>query len=191
MNVLIFLLVVALLDFLFVAFFRRLKKGRYKVHTDTSEVFEFSTDVGGFAIDRVERVFRYATPGGRGSIPLDAVNKLEFGLVEKYALLQEILFGFDLTDFMGRYQDSDYWYSISLRTADNEHIPIYIAGQYKQRSFLMTWYINLQQRILEAMGAFVDVHDWSRAVVDSLKDAFQGSDVPISVGALSNRARGG
>ncbi len=178
-----------MLDFIFVAFFRRLKKGRYKVHANTAEVVEFSTDVGGFAIDRVHEEFRYATPEGRGSVPLAAVRKLEFGLVEKYALLQEILFGFDLTDYLGRYQDSDYWYSIVVRTVEGEHIPVYIAGQYKQREFLMTWYINLQQRVLEVLGVFVDVHDWSRAVVDSIQDAFQESGVPVPVGALSPRSR--
>ena len=189
MEILVFLFVLALLDFLFVAFFRRLKKGRYKVHTDTAEVFEFSTDVGGFAIDRAKRVFRYATPESRGSIPLDAVQKLEFGLVENYPLLQEWFFGFNLTDMMSRYQDSDYWYSISVLTTDGKHIPIYIAGQYKQREFLLTWYINLQQRTLEMLGAFVDVHEWSRAVVDSIQDAFRVSEVPVQVGAMSARAR--
>ncbi len=187
MRILIFLLVLALLDFLFVAFFRRLKKGHFKVHSDTTEAFEFSTSVGGFAIDRANRVFKYATPDGRGSIPLDDVDKLEFGLVEKYAFLQEMFFGFDLTDIMGRYQDSDYWYSISVRTSAGEHVPIYIAGQYKQREFLLTWYINLQQRILEKLGVFVDVHEWSRAVVDSIQAAFQRSGIPVQVGAMTSR----
>ena len=188
MVILIWVLVLVLLNFLFFAFFRRLKKGRFKVHTDTADVFEFSTDVGGFAIDRNERVFRYATPELSGSIPFDAVQKLEFGLVDKYPVLQEWFFGFSLTDTMRRYQDSDYWYSITVRTAEGKHIPIFIAGQWKQREFLMTWYVNLQQRILETLGIFVDVHEWSRTVVDSIKDAFQASDVPIHVGAISRRA---
>ena len=191
MEVLVFLIVLALLDFLFVAFFRRLKKGRYKIHSNTADVFEFSTDVGGFSIDRANRVFRYATPAGRGSVSLDSLEKLEFGLVTNYALLQEIFFGFDILDFLPRYQDSDYWYSIAVRTREGEQIPVYIAGQYKQREFLMTWYINLQQRVLEALGLFVDVHDFSRAVVDSVSDAFEASGVEVRVGAMSRRVGDG
>ena len=189
--ILIWILILILLDFLFVAFFRRLKKGHYKVHADTSEAFEFSTDVGGYAIDRAERVFRYTTPETRGTIPLDDVQKLEFGLVEKYPFLKEWFFGFNLTDMMRRYQDSDYWYSITILTAEGKHIPVYLGGQYKQREFLLTWYINLQQRLLEMLGAFVDVHDWSRAVVDSIQDAFEESGVTLKVGAMSSRPEPG
>ena len=189
--ILIWILILLLIDFLFVAFFRRLKKGHYKVHADTAEVFEFSTDVGGYAIDRADRIFRYTSSESRGSIPLDEVEKLEFGLVEKYPLLQEWLFGFNLTDLMRRYQDSDYWSSITVRTTEGQHIPIYLGGQYKQREFLLTWYIDLQQRLLERLGVFVDVHDWSRAAVDSIQDAFNVSGVPVTIGAMSSGTRDG
>ena len=191
MDIVLVVAALILLDFLYVAFFRRLKKGRYRLYSDTPDLFEFSTDAGGFAIDRTRGEFRYATPEGRGSVPLDSIEKLEFGLVRNYALLQEIFFGFDITDFLPRYQDSDYWYSIAARTVHGERIPLFIAGQYKQREFLLTWYINLQQRVLEALGVFVDVRDFSAAVVDDIQAAFRAADVEVRVGAMSNRGKEG
>lgn len=173
------ILVLLLLDFIYVAFFRRLKKGKFNVIEDSPKSYTFQSNVGEFRIDRENRELRYAANPNRGSIPFGEISKIEYRLADNWAWIQELFFGFGVMDIFGRYQDSDYWYTIYVVSKDGQRLPVFVAGQHKQREFLMTWYINLQQNILERLGLFRDVHDYSALMLDELRDAFADSELDL------------
>lgn len=164
------------LDYFFVAVFRGLKRAKFLVTEDSDKTYSFLTDVGGFRIDRAERTLNYAVLGKRATVPLDDLKRLKFAYLDKSAFMSEVFFGFDVTDFLGPYQDINHWYEIHLETKNGDKIPLFTAGQYQPREFLLTWYITLQERILEQFGLFRDVHDYARRVVDEIKDGFRESN---------------
>jgi len=163
------------LDYVFVALFRRLKRARFKVTEDSPDTYSFLTDVGSYRIDRRTRTFFFAISGRRSTASLDELRRLRYGYLDKSAFMAEMFFGFDVTDFFGPYQDINHWYEIHLETSSGEKIPLFTAGQYQPREFLLTWYITLQERILEKFGLFIEVHDYSRRVLDEIKRGFRES----------------
>lgn len=164
-----------IVDYLLVAFFRGMKKSRFIVTENSDRTYAFQTDIGGFRIDRENKTLNFAVLGDRKTVPLSDLARLKFGYADKSALLQEVFFGFNLTDLMSPYQDSNHWYTIHLVTKNGKPIPIFTAGQYEPREFMLTWYVRLQERILERLGFFHDVHDYSRLVLDELKEGFRES----------------
>ncbi|MDJ0708823.1 MAG: hypothetical protein QNJ14_00465 [Woeseiaceae bacterium] len=163
-------------DYFFVAVFRGLKRAKFTVTEDSPSNYSFLTDVGGYRIDRQARTLSYAISGKRSVVSLDDLKRLKYGYLDKSAFMAEVFFGFDLTDFFGPYQDINHWYEIHLETVSGEKIPLFTAGQYQPREFLLTWYITLQQSILEKMGFFHDVHEYSHRVLDEIKNAFRESN---------------
>lgn len=96
------------LDYIFVAVFRGLKRAKFVVTEDTDNTYSFLTDVGGFRIDRIERTLNYAVPGKRATVSLDDLKRLKYAYLDKSAFMSEVFFGFDVTDFLGAYQDINH-----------------------------------------------------------------------------------
>jgi hypothetical protein len=166
-------------DYIFTAYFRRLKKATFVVTQDTPQQYAFQSDVGGFRIDRDARKVFYAVGGKRAKVSFDEIKRLKLAYADNSALFEELFFGFDVTDLMGRYQDSNHWYTIQLELVDGSRIPLFTAGQHQPREFLLGWYITLQERLLERFGAFRDVHEFAGLVLDELRDAFKESKCEI------------
>lgn len=162
-------------DYIFVAIFRGMKKSKFIVTENSEKAFSFETAAGGFRIDRAKRELSYAVLGVRRSVPLDELARLKFGYADKSALLQEIFFGYELTDALSAYQDSNHWYTVQISTKQGDSIPLFTAGQYEPREFFLGWYIRLQEAILEKLGLFHDVHDYAQLVLDEIKDGFRES----------------
>lgn len=160
------------IDTAWVALFRARPVGTFKVLRDNPNTFTFASNHGTFSINRVAQTLSYALSKQRGSLPLSEVKGFEYRINEKYAVLEELFFGFELTDLLSRYQDTVEWFSIALVTLDGKRIPLYLSGQYCAREFLLGWYIDWQAAFLARLGLLKDVEDQSRSALDLLQSRF-------------------
>lgn len=181
------LLVVLLMTFALAAnvvsavFFRRMRKGRFDVLARTPAGTSFRTDLATFRIDTVHRSIALVSPSGRRSAPLGDVQAVRIRESEDAAWLLEFMRGFDLMDLAGRYRDTVLWSTVSLRFVDGSEWPVFVAGQYQPREFLMGWFLDLQARVLVRLGWITDVPVRVHAVADELAAllARGGVHVPI------------
>ena len=159
----------ALIDTFWVALFRVTPQGKFRVSVDNPSSFSFLTKLGAFSVDRGKSVLSFVTGRRKGLLPLSDIKGLEYRAQVKSATLQELFFGLDLTDALPAYRDTIDWYSISAVTIKGERIPIYLGGQYQPREFLLTWYIELQARMLERTGLVHDEGAESRAALSVIQ----------------------
>ena len=169
------------LDWVWAALFRTTRKGKFKITRTDAAHFTFVTDPGTFSIDRNKRTLTYSVSKEDGILSFEEIAGIKYRAEVRYAGLEEVYLGFDLTDSMPRHADTLYWYSISLQTADGREIPLFIIGQYEPREFMLSWYIELQGGVLERLGLFKDAHGYSLSVLESIQDQFDKSaaDVPL------------
>lgn len=156
-------------DTAWVALFRAQPVGRLEVLRDGSALFQFRSRCGTFSIYPKERRLLLGGRDGPRQLALDRIRGLEYRMNQSHALLQELFFGFDLTDFLEDYRDTVDWFSVAVLTHEGERIPLYLSGEYQQREFLMTWYIDLQAGLLRALGLLADVPARSREAMELLR----------------------
>ena len=159
MAFLAFLLILAAgfaIDTAFVALFRAHKAGKFDVVRDDAGMFGFATDTGRFNVYPGQRKFGYTVGAQRGTLAFDDIDGFEYRVDERHALLAELFFGFNLTDFMGRYRDTREWFSIAVVARGSQRIPLYLGSRYQRREFLMGWYIDLQSALLSRLGLLRD-----------------------------------
>lgn len=162
------------LDTLWVALFRTGAMGKFKVVRDGSAIFQFESDSGSFSILPKEGRLSYKTTQSSGSLSRAEIKGLEFRVRESVAIVQELFFGLDVSDLLARYMDTVDWFSIAVVTNDGRRIPLFLSGQYTRREFLMTWYIELQARLLEYIGVVKDVEAQSRTTMELLRAKLGG-----------------
>jgi len=162
-------------------FFRRMRKGRFDVMARTSAGTSFRTDLATFRIDTTHRTVALVAPDGRRSAPLGDVRAIRIRESEESTLMLEFMRGFDLTDFAGRYRDSMLWSTVSLRFDDGSEWPVFVAGHYQPREFLMGWFLDLQARWLVQLGWITDVPTRVHAVADEIAALLARGGVQVSV----------
>jgi hypothetical protein len=158
-----------LVDTAWVAIFRARPVGRFRVLRDNASAFTFASNHGTFTVNEISQTLSYAVAKQRGSLRLSEIKGIEYRVNEKYALLEEFFFGFDLTDFLSKYQDTVEWFSIAAVTTDGRRIPLYLSGRYCQREFLLGWYIELQTTVLSRIGLLKDAEEQSRSALGLLR----------------------
>ena len=137
----------------FVAWFRRLRRGKYRTTVDTPGLVCFETDFGKFQVNTAHSSFRFE--GKRsGSWPLADIRHLEFEATQRWSLIADLILGWNPTDIVEDYRDRLEYYAIYIMTTDGRRQPLYIASQLRPREFLMNWYIRFQEAILERLGLF-------------------------------------
>jgi hypothetical protein len=117
-------------------------------------------------MEAITGLLNYSLPKKHGTVPLAAIKGIEYHAQVKYAFLQELFFGLDLTDLLPRYHDTVEWFSVTVVTLEGERIPLYLGGRYCPREFLMTWYIELQAAFLERLGLLPDAETESREMLE-------------------------
>lgn len=157
------------IDTAFVALFHRHKAGTFEVARDDDDVFRFVSDTGRFNIYPGQRKLGYTVGTERGTLAFDEMDGIEYRAEERHALLAELFFGFDITDFMGRYHDSREWFSIAVVARGGHRIPLYLGSSWRQREFLMGWYIELQSALLSRLGLLRDAEVESRDACDRIR----------------------
>lgn len=183
-ELLLFLLVMVLALAANVAsavFYRRMRKGRFDVLARTSTGTSFRTDLATFRIDTTHRTVALVAKDGRRSASIDDVQAVRIRESEESALLLELLRGFDLMDFAGRYRDTVLWSTISLRFVDGSEWPVFVAGKYQPREFLMGWFLELQARALVRMGWITDVDARVHDVSDEIAALLERGGVRVRV----------
>lgn len=173
----LFLLAAILLSFLLVAWFRRLKQSRFEVTLDVPDLFRFETDLGRFQINRKHGRFDAVTADEKRHYLLSDIDRIEFQWTKKHALMEEILFGYHITDLFEVYRDTIDYYVILVHPRNALPVPVYAACQYQQRDFLSGWYIKLQQVLLGRLGLFKDGYVHSTSVYMQLREAFAASGI--------------
>jgi hypothetical protein len=157
------------IDTAFVALFQAHKAGKFEVFRDDDGLFGFATDTGRFNVYPGQRKLGYSVGAQRGTLAFDDIDGIEYRAEERHALLAELFFGFDLTDFMGRYRDTREWFSITVVARGGQRIPLYLGSRYQRREFLMGWYLDLQAALLSRLGLLRDAEAESRAAYERIR----------------------
>lgn len=157
------------LDTLWVLAFRAQAAGRFRVLQDGYARWRFRTDVGEFSVYPREARLEHPQGRGRASVAFAEIAGIEYRASVEHAWLQEWLMGYDLTDLLARYEDTVEWFSIGIVTREGRRVPLYLGGRYRRREFLMGWYIDAQDWVLERLGLVRDVEGDARAVLDRLR----------------------
>ena len=173
------LAVAVLIGLIFIAWFRRLRGGKYRVTVDTPGLVCFETDFGKFQVNAAHSSFRFEGKKN-GSWQLADIRVLEFEATQRSSLIAEFLLGWNPTDILEEYRDRLEYYAIYIMTTDGRHQPLYIASQLRPREFLMGWYIRFQEVILERVGLFKNGYRHSRSVYLNLVKIFRAAGVPLS-----------
>ncbi|MEM7433387.1 MAG: hypothetical protein AAF351_15800 [Pseudomonadota bacterium] len=180
MSIIAGLIALFLFDFLLFALYRKMKRGQFNVISNSYRAFRFSTDLGNFAIDRERKRFYYVLDGESGKVPFHQVQNARTVFSEHWAYGKEfITSGFELTDFLGRYRDTDAVYQIVLDVEGGQYIPLFAAQQFQPREFLEGWYIALKQELLESLGWHTDAFAHTEKTMKQIRDAFEQSGVTI------------
>jgi hypothetical protein len=156
-------------DTAFVALFHAHKAGKFEVVRDDEGMFGFATDTGRFNVYPGQRKLGYTVGAQRGTLAFDDIDGIEYRVEERHALLAELFFGFDLTDFMGRYRDTREWFSIAAVARGGQRIPLYLGSRYQRREFLMGWYVDLQSALLSRLGLLKDAETESREACELIR----------------------
>ena len=160
------------LNVAWVAYTRRIRLGKLSILSSSNTV-RMTTNLGLMKFDGENQAIAYVYKDQRGSITFADVIGLSFEAAEESAFALEFLNGFDLTDLLPQYKDSIVWRNIYLQTRDGNRLLIFSAGQYIPREFLLTWFLNLQARMLSAMGLYQDVDDVAQAALDEIQMALK------------------
>ncbi len=161
-----------------VAWFRRLRRGKYRITVDTPGLVCFETDFGKFQVNTAHSSFRFEGEQN-GSWPLADIRHLEFEATQRWSLIADLIFGWDPTDIVEEYRDRLEYYAIYIRTSDGRQQPLYIASQLRPSEFLMNWYIRFQEVILERLGLFRNGYRHSRSVYLNLVKIFRAAGIPL------------
>lgn len=156
-------------DALWVALFRARAAGRFQVLQDGYARYRFRTDVGEFSIYPREQRLDHPQARGRASVAFADIRGLEYRVNPEYAWLQELFFGYGVTDLLGQYHDTVEWYSLAVVLHDGTRVPLYLSGQYVRREFLMGWYLDAQAWVLERLRLARNVEDDARATMENLR----------------------
>lgn len=157
------------LDTAWVALFRARPVGKFQVLRDTATTLSFASKTGTFSINRGAGTLAYVSGKRRGSFKLTDIKGLEYRVNESTAILEELFFGLNLTDFLPAYRDTIEWFSISVVATNGDRTPLYLSGRYCPREFLMGWYIDLQAEVLARMGLLKDVEEQCRSALTLIR----------------------
>ena len=123
--------------------------------------------------DGEHKSIAYVYKEERGSISFTDISGLSYEATEESAYALEFLNGFDLTDLMPQYKDSIVWRNIYLHTTDGNKLLLFAVGQYIPREFLLTWFIELQAKVLAAIGLYQDVDDAAHTALGDIQNALK------------------
>jgi len=167
-----------LIDSVVVAWFRRMRRGKYRTTVDTPGLVCFETDFGKFQVNTAHSSFSFDGEE-KGTWQLADIRHLEFEATQRSSLIAEFLLGWNPTDIVAEYRDRLEYYAIYIMTADGRRQPLYIASQLRPREFLMGWYIEFQEVILERLGLFRSGYRRSRFVYFNLVKVFRAAGVAL------------
>jgi hypothetical protein len=156
----------------FVALWARRPQGRFKVRVDTPERFVFSSNCGEFTLHHGSGTLAWIIDGRGASTKLADIKGFDYLANDEADWAGEFLFGFDFTDLWGRYRDTVEWYEIAIVTSPQGRVPVFRSGRLQQREFLATWFFNLQERLLIAIGVLHDVERQARETLELLESRF-------------------
>lgn len=156
----------------FVALWAKRPQGRFKVRVDDAERFVFSSNCGEFSLHHGSGTLAWRQDGKTASTKLADIRGFDYLANEEADWAGEFLFGFDFTDMWGQYRDTVEWHEIAIVTSPQGRVPVFRSGRLQQREFLSTWFFNLQERLLVAIGVLVDVDKQARETLDLLQSRF-------------------
>lgn len=168
-SLLLGLALAVLADTFWVVVFRARPLGRFKPVLQGTAVVRIDSSAGAITLYPRERRLEVQQRGRRHRLSFDDIRGLEYRVEERQAWLQELFFGLDITDLLGRYRDTVDWYSIALLTHRDERVPLYLSGRWQRREFMLGWYIDAQQAVLQRLGWVADAEQRSRQALDTLR----------------------
>ena len=137
---------------LYLNYLHRLRFGRCTRDLLGPNRIRLRTDTGTYVLNGEDRKFEIS--GSRSLtrvIPFEQLMGVKFRAVEKHALIEESLRGFDAWDLASIWRDRYKWYAIVLVTKSYEEITLFRAGQYEPREPIMIG-IQLEQVFAKILG---------------------------------------
>lgn len=172
-NIALLIIASIVLDTCFVAFFRRQRKGKFEVTNNGGNQIKIESNFGRFIFDKKSKTLIYRDKEKLSTVEFSKIEGIEINATDDFAFLREIFFGFNIFDIFKRYRDSDYTNTLIIRTNDERSIPIFTVGQYHQRDFLLTWYINAQTRILSFFGLLKNASERAETIQRQTQELFR------------------
>lgn len=163
------LLLAVLADTFWVLVFRAQPVGRFKPVLQGTALVRIDSSAGAITVYPRERRLEVQQRGRRQRLSFDDLRGLEYRVEERTGWLQELFFGLDITDLLHRYRDTVDWFSITAVTHHGERVPLYLSGRWQRREFMLRWYIDGQQAVLQRLGWVADVEQRSRQALDLLR----------------------
>jgi hypothetical protein len=170
---------VALLGF--VAFYRRIRKGRWRSHRTATGHTQFESDLGRFSIGRSGEFRIESVSGAPRTIALGHITAVRFAYEAKTSLSSLAEFDIQRWEKFGAWSDQLDWYEIALVTQDGD-VPIFVAGQLDRSLPLLTWLFAFANSLLERWRMVDDIHERSRSVLEDVVAAFRevGHPLPLA-----------
>jgi len=164
-----------LVALLWTVFLYRMRGGYFRLIGSNQTTSLFKTSLGEFRIDSKHGRLQMKTADkGWAGITIDEIQELSFQRDESASWLNELLTGFNIWDFSGRYRDQVITCTIDIIRTDGTAIPLYTASQLEEREFWLwgSW-VRLVRWVLERVKLSTNVDSHSLAVFEQLKDEFR------------------
>lgn len=160
---------------------RRPRRGTYRVLHAGETIYGFRTDMNEFRIDHRQQTITVLSRKRPRTIAIADIRAVRLGYREDWAAMEEWLNGFDLTDLLQDYRDRLCWTTIDLELDRGPDIAIYAIGEYQEREFLWTWFIDGMTRLYARWGWIPDVDARAQQALDQFVRALRkgGSAVPV------------
>ncbi len=177
------------LSFAWTVFLYRMRGGFFNLRGSTSTTSVFKTTLGDFRLDsKHDRLQMKTRSQGWAGIRFDEIRALTYERTENASWLNELITGFNIWDFSGKYRDQVITCSIDVVRTDGTSIPIYTASQLEEREFwLWGWWVQCVRAILEAMNLSTNVEEHSRSVYSQLRNEFERHGVRIDDDSVSQQ----
>ena len=172
-NIALLIVASIVLDTIFVALFRRQRKGKFEVTNKGGNQIKIESNFGRFIFDKKSKTLIYRENKKLNTVEFSKIEGIEVNATDNFAFLREVFFGLTIFDIFKRYHDSDFTNTLIIRSNDERSIPIFTVGQYHQRDFLMKWYINAQTRILSFLGLLKDASERAETIQRQTQELFR------------------
>ena len=146
----------------------------------TGRVLYLKTKEGEFRFDKVHKKFSYKLKGDTTWWSKDYSDGRSIEIVQTTdtaSLFEFFLGGWNILDLAGRYRDLVHKYTIYLKFADGDALPVITLKQYEQRDwFLSQLYLDMYKAILRKFGMYREADIVAEQIAFELRGKLEKAD---------------
>lgn len=159
----------------------RMRKGTYRIVGSTGTATLFKTSVGEFRLDSKHNRLQVKTgKSGWSGIEASEIREIVLKRSEEPAWFWEIISGFNIWDFSGRYRDQNILLQIDAVRNDGSYVTLYEASQLEEHEFwIWGWWVRVVRKILRFTKLVTDAESHTEEVYADLKNEFRKVGVAV------------